>query len=451
MFSGAHDIQYWLGDCANRISSSLSPAQLQQIAESEAMTCTMVKVKANSASKVPRRRRKKADGISLAATFRSSVIWTTPLKLPVVQPYRTSKGQRIKTNMQDITIVEPTIADSVNKRKQLQAFPPNFIHSLDATHMILSALQCDERGLTFSAVHDSFWTHAADADTLNTLLREAFIRMHSEDIIGRLAAEFKARYKDYLYLATIRKGTVLAQKLQEYRSTLTYTRGASVEARRYEELLREIKKQKLMNSEDPAERKKGEKMVTAASLYAKYNGDKYLYTKDSLGETAIGVIPKVAEEKAIERALQYDDAVVKVDMEQTLDPLVHGPSTSEVDDSEVGADVADAVEVNRATNSGKASKPGSKKSHQYNFMWLWLPLTFRHVPKKVGASDVRIEKFMLANRICRATLMSLGFGTASTSFREHLSPLCIWSISPQLARYGIDTCVLSYCIARRGK
>ena len=382
MFSGAHDIQYWLGDCANRISSSLSPGQLQQIAESEAETTSPAKLKGGFG---PRKGKKKADGIALASTFRSSVIWTTPLKLPVVQPYRSSKGQRIKTNMQDITIVEPTIADSVNKRKQLQAFPPNFIHSLDATHMILSALQCDERGLTFSAVHDSFWTHAADVDTLNTLLRDAFIRMHSEDIIGRLAAEFKTRYKDHLYLATIRRSTILAQKVQEYRKTLKYTRGSSPDARRYEELLREIKKEKLMNSEDPAERKEGEEMVTAASLYQQYNGDKYLYTKDSLGETAIGVVPRETSDKVIEKALRSDEALVNVDMGQTLDPLIHASSKTETDDSDVVADVADLAEVKRATNSGKASKPGSMKSHQYNYMWLWLPLTFRDVPKKVCA------------------------------------------------------------------
>src|SRR5204862_8124229 len=128
-----------------------------------------------------------------------------------VQPYRDTKSHAVITSLQSFSVKQPHGSDVVNKRKQLQAFPPNFIHSLDATHMILSALQCDERGLTFSAVHDSFWTHAADVDTLNTLLRDAFIRMHSEDIIGRLAAEFKIRYKDHLYLATIRKSTVLVQ------------------------------------------------------------------------------------------------------------------------------------------------------------------------------------------------------------------------------------------------
>lgn len=30
----------------------------------------------------------------------------------------------------------------VNAVKQASAFPPNFIHSLDATHMMLTALEC---------------------------------------------------------------------------------------------------------------------------------------------------------------------------------------------------------------------------------------------------------------------------------------------------------------------
>ena len=34
---------------------------------------------------------------------------------------------------------------SVNSQKQATAFPPNFIHSLDATHMLLTALECRVR------------------------------------------------------------------------------------------------------------------------------------------------------------------------------------------------------------------------------------------------------------------------------------------------------------------
>ncbi len=39
----------------------------------------------------------------------------------------------------------------VNSLKQASAFPPNFIHSLDATHMMLSALECQASFVAFSA------------------------------------------------------------------------------------------------------------------------------------------------------------------------------------------------------------------------------------------------------------------------------------------------------------
>ena len=36
MFRGAHDIQYWLGEIGGRVCRALTPAQLQQIADSYA-------------------------------------------------------------------------------------------------------------------------------------------------------------------------------------------------------------------------------------------------------------------------------------------------------------------------------------------------------------------------------------------------------------------------------
>lgn len=48
----------------------------------------------------------------------------------------------------------------VTKGRQRSAFPPNYIHSLDSTHMMMTALRCKQEGITFAGVHDSFWTHA---------------------------------------------------------------------------------------------------------------------------------------------------------------------------------------------------------------------------------------------------------------------------------------------------
>jgi DNA-directed RNA polymerase len=38
------------------------------------------------------------------------------------------------------------------KRRQRSAFPPNYIHSLDSTHMMLTALACKDAGLFKGAI-----------------------------------------------------------------------------------------------------------------------------------------------------------------------------------------------------------------------------------------------------------------------------------------------------------
>ncbi|EGF79316.1 hypothetical protein BATDEDRAFT_35464 [Batrachochytrium dendrobatidis JAM81] len=135
---------------------------------------------------------KKDNGVPARMT---SVIWTTPLGFPIVQPYRSHETAEIKTAMQSFTIYNHNDPAPVNARKQSTAFPPNFIHSLDASHMMLSAIACDASNIEFAAVHDSYWTHACDVDEMNKILREAFVRLHSENIMIRLREELIERYK----------------------------------------------------------------------------------------------------------------------------------------------------------------------------------------------------------------------------------------------------------------
>ena len=72
----------------------------------------------------------------------TAVIWTTPLGLPVVQPYRKAAKKQIMTALQTVYVTDPHQPTEVSTIKQSAAFPPNFVHSLDATHMYLTALQC---------------------------------------------------------------------------------------------------------------------------------------------------------------------------------------------------------------------------------------------------------------------------------------------------------------------
>jgi DNA-directed RNA polymerase len=76
----------------------------------------------------------------------------------------------------------------------MSAFPPNFVHSLDATHMLLTALECKRDGIVFASVHDSYWTHAATMDDMNRLLRQKFIELYSLPLLETLHSSVATRF-----------------------------------------------------------------------------------------------------------------------------------------------------------------------------------------------------------------------------------------------------------------
>ena len=104
---------------------------------------------------------------SLVAQNGQPMSWITPLGLPVIQPYRKAQAYVVKTLLQDITLSLDDESLPVLRKKQSSAFPPNFVHSLDSTHMIMTSLKAESAKITFAAVHDSFWTHAGDIPILN--------------------------------------------------------------------------------------------------------------------------------------------------------------------------------------------------------------------------------------------------------------------------------------------
>ncbi|XP_057767787.1 DNA-directed RNA polymerase 3, chloroplastic [Salvia miltiorrhiza] len=117
------------------------------------------------------------------------VRWTTPLGLPVVQPYFKTQRHVIKTSLQVLALQRE--GDSVEVRKQRTAFPPNFVHSLDGSHMMMTAIACRNAGLRFAGVHDSFWTHACDVDRMNQILRHKFVELYSTPILENLLESFQ--------------------------------------------------------------------------------------------------------------------------------------------------------------------------------------------------------------------------------------------------------------------
>lgn len=382
MFKGAHDIQFWLGEIGGRVCRALTAEQLIQVAKDDTEPASGY----HKAKTIVTEQ-------DLLSLCRSTIIWTTPLRMPVVQPYRKSISRNVVTCMQYVALRSPSQADPVDRRKQLQAFPPNFIHSLDATHMLLSALQCDELGLTFAAVHDSFWTHAADVDVMNRVLRDAFIRIHSEDVIKRLAVEFETRYKGGLYLANVESSSRAGQEIRKWRMAQRPKRADRINGR--EEILMEKKRMDLLNSDDPVQRQEGEEMVTAASIYAKYAPTaEASIVREDLSATALGSLSD--ETASVSASADHED---DVDVATPDDDMGHGgdldvtpqvPETAEPEASE-----ATESPVNDLSNENFASFQSSlfeevfkgtvrKKKRKPSAIRVWLPLSFPDVPAKGG-------------------------------------------------------------------
>ncbi|CAI5744431.1 unnamed protein product [Peronospora destructor] len=122
--------------------------------------------------------------------------WITPLGLPVVQPYRSKSTRQVRTKVQHVLMIEDE-GRQVSVGRQKSAFPPNFVHSLDSTHMMLTARRCiEEDNIVFAAVHDSYWTHACSVDIMNRRLREEFVNLYEQPILEDMLTELRLRFPD---------------------------------------------------------------------------------------------------------------------------------------------------------------------------------------------------------------------------------------------------------------
>jgi DNA-directed RNA polymerase len=158
----------------------------------------------------------------LCAHEAKPLIWTSPIGLPVVHAYDQYNINRVRIFLYDKTIqpseatqkskvtddgsvyncimvnLRTTPKGTLDKMKQRNAAAPNFIHSLDASHLMFTVLAGLDEGIEdFMLIHDSFATHAADTERFSYLIREQFVAMYEHfDVIQRLYNNTYAQLDD---------------------------------------------------------------------------------------------------------------------------------------------------------------------------------------------------------------------------------------------------------------
>ena len=118
-----------------------------------------------------------------------AIRWVTPVGMPVIN-YKESSD----VTASSVTLLVGGVKKRVkfalayytgeySKRISTNGVAPNFIHSLDSSHLISTVLDLNE---DIMVIHDSFGVHPCNVDKLHTSLRNTFVDMYKGDLLKDL-------------------------------------------------------------------------------------------------------------------------------------------------------------------------------------------------------------------------------------------------------------------------
>ena len=137
---------------------------------------------------------------SLAAKEGLPVRWTTPVGFPVMQAYADIETRRVKTaiNGKLVYFRVNQETDKLDRRKQSSGIAPNYVHSCDAAHLMLTVVRAKQAGInSFACIHDSFGCPAGEVETFFRIVRESFVEMYETvDVLGSFRDEITQQLSD---------------------------------------------------------------------------------------------------------------------------------------------------------------------------------------------------------------------------------------------------------------
>lgn len=130
--------------------------------------------------------------------------WLSPFGFYVFQTYYKSKQKRIQTQLHGVLKgYKPSLVQSIpdyqNANKNKNAISPNFIHSLDAAHLMMTINDLRyTSGITdIHVVHDCFGVHPDNVGTLTKTLKDNFVEMYENNrILDSFIEDFMKYYLD---------------------------------------------------------------------------------------------------------------------------------------------------------------------------------------------------------------------------------------------------------------
>lgn len=134
------------------------------------------------------------------AKHNTPIYWKTPSGFLVRQAYHKPQTIVVNTTFRKARLrTQLHVGElGLDKRKQSAGIAPNWVHSLDASHLALTIVSAIKHGIhSFCMIHDSYGTHAANAPAMSRILRDAFADMYqSHDVVSDIARDLSALLPD---------------------------------------------------------------------------------------------------------------------------------------------------------------------------------------------------------------------------------------------------------------
>ena len=133
---------------------------------------------------------------NIVSSMGEHLTYTVPSGFKVVHHYTKIRKRRSLAalfNNKELIFWED--AGDLHAKKAEQGIPPNYIHSLDASHLICTVFVLYNMGMSsFSMIHDSYGCHAPFIDDLIKVTKEQFYEMHKVNLLQELKEQIEERY-----------------------------------------------------------------------------------------------------------------------------------------------------------------------------------------------------------------------------------------------------------------
>ena len=129
--------------------------------------------------------------------------WTSPAGFMVEQGYKKMNRVVVKTSIGSVLRQHRVLVDGdhLSMSRNVNAISPNVVHSIDAAVLMGSVVRGSTRDIqSFSCIHDSFGTVAADMGKMAYAIREISTEIFSDPILSTLHSEMEAYLPKGVYL-----------------------------------------------------------------------------------------------------------------------------------------------------------------------------------------------------------------------------------------------------------